>query len=323
MSEALVSIRDLKVHFPFRRSLFGAAGAIKAVDGVSLDIAPGETIGLVGESGCGKSTLGNSILRVVEPTGGTISFRGGDIAKLDRPGLRQVRRRIQMIFQDPFSSLDPKLPIGESIGEPLLVHGVARGAELRRRVGELLQRVGLRPEHIGRYPHQFSGGQRQRIVIARALALDPDLIICDEPVSALDVSVRSQILNLLLDLQRASGTAFLFISHDLSVVRHISDRIAVMYLGKIVELAARDALFAAPQHPYTQALISAIPVPDPEAQMRRKRILLPGEIPSPAKPPPGCAFQTRCPVAEARCRKEAPPLVPKPGGTAVACHRVP
>jgi oligopeptide/dipeptide ABC transporter ATP-binding protein len=323
MSEALVAIRDLKVHFPIRRSLFGSAGAIKAVDGVSLDIAPGETLGLVGESGCGKSTLGNAILRIVAPSGGTIAFRGRDLAGLDRAGLRAARRHIQMIFQDPYSAVDPKRTIGDSIGEPLLVHGLARGAGLRQRVVELLGRVGLRPEHIDRYPHQFSGGQRQRIVIARALALDPDLIVCDEPVSALDVSVRGQILNLLLELQSQSGTAYLFISHDLSVVRHLSDRIAVMYLGKIVELAPRDALFAAPQHPYTRALISAIPVPDPQAQAQRRRILLSGEVPSPAKPPPGCAFETRCPLAEPRCRAESPALVRKAAGAFVACHLVP
>jgi len=317
----LLEVEDLRVHFPLRRGLFGRPlGAVRAVDGVTLAMARGETLGLVGESGCGKSTLGNAILRVVEPTSGAIRLAGIDLARLDGEELRQARRRAQMVFQDPFASLDPRMRIGDSIGEPLLVHGLARGEELHARVGELLRRVGLEPAHAGRYPHEFSGGQRQRIVIARALALSPDLVICDEPVSALDVSVRGQILNLLLELQRGLGTAFLFVSHDLSVVRHVSDRIAVMYLGRIVELAERDALFRQPRHPYTQALISAIPLPDPVAQRARRRIILAGEIPSPARPPSGCAFHTRCPMATARCRSEAPALLPREGGALVACH---
>ena len=317
----LLEVEDLRVHFPLRRGLFGRPlGAVRAVDGVTLAMARGETLGLVGESGCGKSTLGNAILRVVEPTSGAIRLAGIDLARLDGEELRQARRRAQMVFQDPFASLDPRMRIGDSIGEPLLVHGLARGEELHARVGELLRRVGLEPAHAARYPHEFSGGQRQRIVIARALALSPDLVICDEPVSALDVSVRGQILNLLLELQRGLGTAFLFVSHDLSVVRHVSDRIAVMYLGRIVELAERDALFRQPRHPYTQALISAIPLPDPVAQRARRRIILAGEIPSPARPPSGCAFHTRCPMATARCRSEAPALVPREGGALVACH---
>src|SRR6185369_5704800 len=261
-------------------------GTIKAVDGVSLDVAAGETLGLVGESGCGKSTLGNAILRIVGPTGGQILLGDVDMASLGETDLRAARRRVQMIFQDPYSSLDPRMTVGESIGEPLLVHGLARGPELRAQVGELLQRV----------------------------ALSPDLIVCDEPVSALDVSVRGQILNLLLELQRSLGTAYLFISHDLSVVRHISDRIAVMYLGRIVEIAARDPLFARPLHPYTQALISAIPLPDPPAQRRRSRIILKGEMPSPARPPAGCPFHTRCPIAKDICRVEVPPLEQKSSG---------
>jgi oligopeptide/dipeptide ABC transporter ATP-binding protein len=317
----LLEVEDLRVHFPLRRGLFGRPlGAVRAVDGVTLAMARGETLGLVGESGCGKSTLGNAILRVVEPTSGAIRLAGIDLARLDGEELRQARRRAQMVFQDPFASLDPRMRIGDSIGEPLLVHGLARGEELHARVGELLRRVGLEPAHAARYPHEFSGGQRQRIVIARALALSPDLVICDEPVSALDVSVRGQILNLLLELQRGLGTAFLFVSHDLSVVRHVSDRIAVMYLGRIVELAERDALFRQPRHPYTQALISAIPLPDPVAQRARRRIILAGEIPSPARPPSGCAFHTRCPMATARCRSEAPALLPREGGALVACH---
>jgi oligopeptide/dipeptide ABC transporter ATP-binding protein len=323
MSDAapLLEIEDLKVHFPLRRGLFGKpSGAVRAVDGVTLSMARGETLGLVGESGCGKSTLGNAILRVVEPTSGAIRLAGIDLARLEGEELRQARRRAQMVFQDPFASLDPRMRIGDSIGEPLLVHGLAHGEELRARVGELLRRVGLEPVHAARYPHEFSGGQRQRIVIARALALSPDLVICDEPVSALDVSVRGQILNLLLELQRGLGTAFLFVSHDLSVVRHVSDRIAVMYLGRIVELAERDALFRKPRHPYTEALISAIPLPDPPAQRARRRIILSGEIPSPARPPSGCTFHTRCPMATARCRVEAPALLPREGGALVACH---
>ena len=323
MSDAapLLEIEDLKVHFPLRRGLFGKpSGAVRAVDGVTLSMARGETLGLVGESGCGKSTLGNAILRVVEPSSGAIRLAGVDLARLEGEELRQARRRAQMVFQDPFASLDPRMRIGDSIGEPLLVHGLAHGEELRARVGDLLRRVGLEPVHAARYPHEFSGGQRQRIVIARALALSPDLVICDEPVSALDVSVRGQILNLLLELQRGLGTAFLFVSHDLSVVRHVSDRIAVMYLGRIVELAERDALFRKPRHPYTEALISAIPLPDPPAQRARRRIILSGEIPSPARPPSGCTFHTRCPMATARCRVEVPALLPREGGALVACH---
>jgi oligopeptide/dipeptide ABC transporter ATP-binding protein len=317
----LLEIEDLRVHFPLRRGIFGRPqGAVRAVDGVSLSMARGETLGLVGESGCGKSTLGNAILRIVEPSGGAIRLAGVDLARLEGEDLRAARRKAQMVFQDPFASLDPRMRIGDSIGEPLFVHGLARGAALRARVGDLLARVGLQPEHADRYPHEFSGGQRQRLVIARALALSPDLVICDEPVSALDVSVRGQILNLLLDLQRGLGTAFLFISHDLSVVRHVSDRIAVMYLGRIVEIAPRDTLFARPRHPYTQALISAIPLPDPKLQRARRRILLSGEIPRPARPPSGCSFHTRCPLATERCRTESPALAPAADGSRVACH---
>ena len=321
MSGALLAVEDLKVHFPIRRGFLGRArGAIRAVDGVSFEVGAGETLGLVGESGCGKTTLGNAILRLLRPTSGAIRLAGVDHAGLDAAALRAARRRVQMVFQDPYAALDPRMRVGESIGEPLLVHGLATGDALESRVGALLERVGLAPIHAARYPHEFSGGQRQRLVIARALALSPDLIVCDEPVSALDVSVRGQILNLLLELQRSLGAAYLFISHDLSVVRHVSDRIAVMYLGRIVELAERDALFAAPLHPYTQALIGAIPLPDPALQRRRTRVPLAGEIPSPANPPPGCAFHTRCPIATARCRVETPPLEIKSSGALVACH---
>ncbi|MBL8702231.1 MAG: dipeptide ABC transporter ATP-binding protein [Alphaproteobacteria bacterium] len=316
----LLEIEGLRVHFPIRRGWLGARGVIRAVDGVSLTMTRGETLGLVGESGCGKSTLGNAVLRIVEPTGGEIRLEGVDLARLDREALRAARRRVQMVFQDPFASLDPRMRVGDSIGEPLLVHGLAQGDALRERVADLLVRVGLAATHADRYPHEFSGGQRQRLVIARALALSPALVVCDEPVSALDVSVRGQILNLLLTLQRELGTTFLFISHDLSVVRHVSDRIAVMYLGRIVELAKRDALFDAPRHPYTQALISAIPLPDPRAQRARRRMVLTGEIPSPANPPSGCAFHTRCPFAVERCRREAPVLTPRGSGALVACH---
>ena len=317
----MLAIRDLAVHFVIGGGLFRrGAGHVKAVDGVSFDLAAGETLGLVGESGCGKSTLGNAILRLVEPSAGQVRFQGEDIAALDQAGLRAARYHMQMIFQDPYASLNPRISVGESVGEPLLVHGVLKGAALRQRVIELFDRVGLAAEHLDRFPHQFSGGQRQRLVIARALALSPKLIVCDEPVSALDVSVRSQILNLLVDLQQSMGLAYLLISHDLSVVRHISDRVAVMYLGRIVELAARDTLFAHPLHPYTQALMSAIPDPVSRARRTRRRIVLTGEVPSPSNPPGGCPFHTRCPIAVVRCAQDIPALLPKSSGAMVACH---
>lgn len=319
---ALLTLDDLKVHFPIRRGWFGARGAIRAVDGVTLELQRGETLGLVGESGCGKSTLGNAILGIVRPSAGRITFGGADTAGIDAKGLRAMRRRMQMIFQDPYSSLDPRMRVGDSIGESLGAYGVARGAAQRERVAALMERVGLSRQQIDRYPHQFSGGQRQRLVIARALALSPELIVCDEPVSALDVSVRSQILNLLIDLQREFHATYLFISHDLSVVRHISDRIAVMYLGRVVELAERDTLFARALHPYTQALMSAIPLPSPREQRQRQRIILTGETPSPANMPPGCAFHTRCPIATDICRRATPVLERKSTGAEVACHLV-
>ena len=314
MSAAVLEVVDLAVHFP------GRGGApVRAVDGVSFAIAPGETLGLVGESGCGKSTVSNAVVGLIPPTRGSVRVLGTEMAGADRATKHALRARVQMVFQDPVTSLNPRMSVGAAVGEPLLVRGIARGAALRARVGELLDEVGLRPEHAGRYPHQFSGGQRQRIVIARALALRPDLLVCDEPVSALDVSVRAQILNLLVALQARRGMASLFVSHDLAVVRHVCDRVAVMYLGRLVELAARDVLFAEPRHPYTRALLAAVPEPDPVAQRAKPRVPLAGEIPSPANPPPGCTFHTRCPFATELCRREVPNWRPL-GGSMVACH---
>jgi oligopeptide/dipeptide ABC transporter ATP-binding protein len=323
MTAPVLDLTDLAVHFPGRRKLFGPKPQpVRAVNGVDLQIAPGETVALVGESGCGKSTLANAITGFVTPAAGSIRVCGTDVIGADRAKLSDIRRDVQLIFQDPALSLDPRRTIGATVGEPLRVHRLARGRALAERVGALLTQVGLRAEHAGRYPHQFSGGQRQRVVIARALALEPRLLICDEPVSALDVSVRAQILNLLVDLQRRTGVAYLFVSHDLSVVRHICDRVVVMYLGRFVEIADRDTFFAHPWHPYTQALMSAVPVADPRVQRRRKRLVLTGELPSPANIPPGCAFHTRCVLATAICRRERPDLTPRPDGARVACHNV-
>lgn len=322
MSSPLLEVRELRKHFPIRGGLLRRVlGQVKAVDGVSLQLDAGRTLGLVGESGCGKSTLGRAILRLQEPTSGQVILRGEDITALPKRSLVAQRRQMQIIFQDPYASLNPRRTVGQAIREPLDVHQAGTPAERRRRVTELLDIVGLRASAQDRYPHEFSGGQRQRVGIARALALNPALIVADEPVSALDVSVQSQVLNLVARLQREHGIAFLFISHDLAVIQHVSDEVAVMYLGRIVETGPATGLYREPQHPYTQALLSAVPVPDPAR--RRQRIVLAGEVPSPANPPSGCAFHPRCPRARERCRHERPELAPAAGAPAavrVACH---
>ncbi len=318
---ALLDVAGLQVLYPIRGGLFGRpVGHVRAVEDVSIRIDAGETFGLAGESGCGKTTVGMAILQMVRPTGGRVAFEGTDLTSLATGALRQIRRDMQIVFQDPYSSLNPRLTVGESVGEPLLVHGVARGHDLKRKVGDLMEIVGLQPSYASRYPHEFSGGQRQRIVIARALALRPKLIVCDEPVSALDVSVQSQILNLLNDLQQDFGLAYLFISHDLSVLKNVSDRVGVMYLGRLVELAETAALYERTLHPYTEALMSAIPLPDPVRQRARTQVILSGEIPSPSNPPTGCPFHTRCPIAQAVCREKLPALEEKRPGHLAACH---
>jgi oligopeptide/dipeptide ABC transporter ATP-binding protein len=316
----VVQVEQLTKHFPVSRGLIRRRliGMVRAVEGVSFDIARGETLALVGESGCGKSTTGRLVLRLMDPTAGSVRFKGEEIANLDKQALRQLRRHMQIIFQDPYASLNPRMTVGEILTEPMAVHGIGSEAERQGRARELLDVVGLLPEHARRYPHQFSGGQRQRIGIARALAVNPDLIVCDEPVSALDVSIQAQIVNLLKNLQRRFGLSYLFIAHDLAVVKHVSDRVAVMYLGKLVEIAAKRALYERPLHPYTQALLSAIPRPDP--RVRKKRMLLAGDVPSPFAPPSGCRFHTRCPFAEARCREEEPLLREAGNGHRIACH---
>ncbi|HXG67881.1 MAG TPA: ABC transporter ATP-binding protein [Blastocatellia bacterium] len=314
----LVEVKNLKKYFPVGGGLFGVgAEVVKAVDDVSFAIRRGETFGLVGESGCGKSTTGRCILRLIEPTSGEVWFEGRDMLSLGSDELRRLRRDMQIIFQDPYSSLNPRMRVGRIIEEPLVIHRIGNRRERRERVVELLQRVGLQPEHAGRYPHEFSGGQRQRIGIARALALNPKFIVCDEPVSALDVSVQAQVVNLLQDLQEQLGLTYLFISHGLSVVEHISTRVGIMYLGKLVESAPSREIFRNPLHPYTRALLSAIPVPDPDA--RRERVKLDGEIPTAINPPQGCRFRTRCPMAEARCAESEPQLVEVEKDHFVAC----
>jgi peptide/nickel transport system ATP-binding protein len=321
--ETLLLVEDLKVYFPIRSGLVieRRVGEIKAVDGVSFQIERGETLGLVGESGCGKTTVGRTILRLYDPTEGRILFEGKDIAKLSEKEMRSLRRRMQMVFQDPYSSLNPRQNVGNIVAEPLRVHGLARGRDVETQVQHLLEVVGLPQGAANRYPHEFSGGQRQRIGLARSLALNPDLIVADEPVSALDVSIQAQIINLLEDLQGEFDLTFMFIAHDLAVVRHISDRIAVMYLGKIVEVAPADQLYVAPLHPYTIALLSAVPIPDPAVERARERILLTGDLPSPANPPSGCRFHTRCPFRQPeRCHDEVPELRILADRQTVACH---
>ena len=322
-NEILLRVENLVKHFPIYEGVIRRqVGAVHAVDGVSFDIYKGETLGLVGESGCGKSTAGRTILRLYKPTDGHVYYDGTDLGALSEREMRAMRRKLQIIFQDPYASLNPRMTVADIVGEPLVVQKVANGAEVQERVQELLNLVGLNPAFADRYPHEFSGGQRQRIGVARSLALQPDLIICDEPISALDVSIQAQVINLLEDLQEQFGLTYLFIAHDLSVVRHISDRVAVMYLGVIVELAERDELYEHPLHPYSQALLSAVPIPDPVAEERRKRIILEGDVPSPVNPPSGCRFRTRCPIAESICTEEKPEWREVKEGHYVACHLV-
>jgi oligopeptide/dipeptide ABC transporter ATP-binding protein len=322
MSEPLVRVTGVKKYFPITQGIIfqREVGRVHAVDGVDLEVQPGETLGIVGETGCGKSTLARLICRLLPVTEGTIEFEGQDITNLKGNQLRQLRREIQMIFQDPYSSLNPRKRVGAIIGDPFEIHKLADGKEQKKRVQELMETVGLNPEHYNRFPAEFSGGQRQRIGVARALALRPKLIICDEPVSALDVSIQAQVLNLLEDLQNEFKLTYVFIAHDLSVVRHVSNRVGVMYLGKIVELADAHRLYAEPKHPYTGALLSAIPVPDPDASQHRERVILLGDVPSPIDPPSGCRFHPRCPKAQERCVNEEPPLEPKAGDDLAACH---
>jgi oligopeptide transport system ATP-binding protein len=323
-NDTLIEIRDLKMHFPVTKGIVfqRQVGAVKAVDGVSFSIKRGETLGLVGESGCGKSTTGRAILQLYRPTSGEVLFQGTDLTKLRGEELRRMRRKVQMIFQDPYASLNPRMTVGDIVGEPIRVHGLRKpGKETRERVQELLELVGLNPYFINRYPHEFSGGQRQRIGVARALAVEPEFIVCDEPVSALDVSIQAQVINLLEDLQQKLGLTYLFIAHGLAVVKHISDRVAVMYLGKVVELAEGKKLYSMPMHPYTQALLSAVPIPDPVVEKSRKRIILEGDVPSPLNPPSGCHFHTRCPLAIDKCKVEDPPFVDYGDGHFAACWR--
>jgi oligopeptide transport system ATP-binding protein len=316
---SLLEIRELKKHFPVGDGLFSRnKGAVKAVDGVNLDVNEGETVGLVGESGCGKSTLGRAILRLIEPTGGEVKFHGKNLLALSQRELRYMRREMQIIFQDPYASLNPRMRVGDIVGEGLEIHKLAKGRAKRDRVMELLHQVGLREDHFGRYPHEFSGGQRQRIGIARALAVSPKFIVCDEPVSSLDVSIQAQIINLLQELQEKLRLTYLFISHDLRVVEHISHRVAIMYLGKVVEIANSETIYRDAKHPYTRALLSAVPMPDTD--LKKERIVLEGDVPSPVNPPPGCTFHPRCAYREALCSQTEPPLDFGPEGHGVACH---
>jgi len=322
-NDVLLKVSDLKMHFPIYRGVIQRqVGAVHAVDGVSFDVRRGETLGLVGESGCGKSTTGRTILQLYKPTAGEVFFEGTNLVSLKREEMRWMRRQMQMIFQDPYASLNPRMTVGEIVGEPLSVHNVAAGKEIQERVAHLLELVGLNPGFAGRYPHEFSGGQRQRIGVARALALQPSFIICDEPISALDVSIQAQVVNLLEELQEQFNLTYLFIAHDLSMVRHISKRVAVMYLGVIMELANRDDLYLDPLHPYTQALLSAVPIPDPMADINRKRVILEGDVPSPVNPPSGCRFRTRCPIADKVCAESRPEFREVRPGHFVACHLV-
>jgi oligopeptide transport system ATP-binding protein len=322
MVDPILRVENLRVHFPITTGVLGRkeVARVRAVDGVSLTVAPGETLGLVGESGCGKSTTGLAILRMQTITSGRIVFEGLDITRLDQNRMRPIRRRMQMVYQDPYGSLDPRMTVASIVAEPLIVHGIGNRASRRDKTAALLELVGLTPEMASRYPHEFSGGQRQRIGIARALALEPALLICDEPVSALDVSIQAQVVNLLAELQSRLGLSMIFIAHDLAVVRHVSDRIAVMYLGRIVELASRDQIHDNPLHPYTRALLAAIPIPSPTIEAARERSAVTGEVPSALNPPSGCRFHTRCPFVMDRCRVEDPAPKPQAGGQLVSCH---
>jgi oligopeptide transport system ATP-binding protein len=321
--DPVLTVQDLKVHFPITTGIIAKrlVGTVKAVDGVSFTVRRGETLGLVGESGCGKSTTGLAVLRMLDITSGKVEFEGEDISGYDRARMRPIRAKMQMVYQDPYGSLNPRMKVADIVGEPMVVHGQASDKDkYRARVAALLKMVGLLPDMAERYPHEFSGGQRQRIGIARALALEPTLLICDEPVSALDVSIQAQVVNLFMELQERLGLTYIFIAHDLSVVRHISDRIAVMYLGRIVEIATRDQLYKDPLHPYTQALLAAVPIADPEIEAQRGQQIIVGEIPSALRPPPGCRFHTRCPKAMEICKSADPPMKEMPDGRAVACH---